>query len=69
MNLKPFIIFCWLLFGLFCEEAYTQEIAAKTAPEQTEIQSVIDTLENPETRERLIGQLRLLIKTPIKQWT
>lgn len=35
----------------------------KTAAEPTEIQSVINTLENPETRERLIAQLKLLART------
>lgn len=63
MNRQPFMVFCWLLFGLFCAEIHAQETAAKTAPEPTEIQSVIDTLENPEARERLIGQLKLLVRT------
>lgn len=55
MNRYLFIAFCWLLFGLFCAEAHAQETAAKTTPEPSEIQSVINTLENPEQRERLLG--------------
>ncbi|MDD5412384.1 MAG: hypothetical protein PHF31_13405, partial [Methylobacter sp.] len=63
MNRHPFVVFCYLLFGLYCAQAHAQETAAKTPPEQTEIQSVINTLENPEARERLIGQLKLLVQT------
>lgn len=63
MKQHPFIVFCWLLLGFCCAETHAQETAAKTAPEPTEIQSVINTLENPEARERLIGQLKLLVRT------
>lgn len=63
MSRHSFVVSCWLLFGLCCIEAHAQETAAKTKPEPTEIQSVINTLENPEARERLIGQLKLLVRT------
>ncbi|HEY8095314.1 MAG TPA: mechanosensitive ion channel domain-containing protein [Methylobacter sp.] len=63
MKHHPFIVFCWLLLGLCCAETHAQEPAAKTAPETAEIQSVISTLENPEARDRLIGQLKLLVRT------
>lgn len=62
MTRHSLILVCWLLFGFSWLEAYAQETAAKTPPEPTEIQSVIDTLENTETRERLIGQLNLLLQ-------
>jgi hypothetical protein len=64
MNRHPFVVFCWLLFGLYCAQAqaHARETTAKSPPEQTEIQSVI-TLENPEARERLIRQLKLLVQT------
>jgi small conductance mechanosensitive channel len=64
MNRQLFIAFCWLLLGLFCVAVYAEETAAKTTPDPTEIQSVINTLENPEARERLIGQLKILAQTP-----
>lgn len=63
MNRHPFVVFCWLLFWLYCAQTHAQETTAKTPPEQTEIQSVINTLENPEAWERLIGQLKLLVRT------
>lgn len=47
-------------------EALAQETSANIAPEPTEIQSVIDTLESPEARERLIGQLKLLLQAQQK---
>jgi len=63
MKHRPVIVFCWLLLGLRCAEIHAQETAAKATPESTEIQSVINTLENQEARDRLIGQLKLLVQT------
>lgn len=62
MTRHSLLLFCWLLFGFSWVNAHAQETAAKTSPAPTEIQSVIDTLENTEARERLIGQLKVLLQ-------
>ncbi|MDD5267204.1 MAG: mechanosensitive ion channel [Methylococcales bacterium] len=62
MNHHSFLVFCWLLLGLFHVEVYAQQTAAKTAPDQSDIQSVINTLENPDARDRLIGELKLMVQ-------
>ena len=73
MNRYPAIFFCRLfLCGIFFSTAYAQVPSPLTAPQKTtpnpgEIQTVINTLENPEARERLIGELKLLAKAQQKQ--
>lgn len=70
--MNRFIVICWLfLSGLGFSTASAQGtpplITAEKAPaEPSEIQSVINTLENPETRERLIGELKLLLEAQQK---
>jgi small-conductance mechanosensitive channel len=65
--MTSFIAFCWLfLFEIVFSAASAQGMppltqTEKVPAEPSEIQSVIDTLENPEARERLIGELKVLL--------
>ncbi|MGD0958164.1 MAG: hypothetical protein ABSB19_00005, partial [Methylomonas sp.] len=63
MTRFPYLLFySWVLCGVFLTAAHSQDNSAKTQPGSAEIKSIIDTLENQQTRERLIGQLKFMLQ-------